>query len=166
MLAPDGDARTGGTTLTLLLIRHAEAGDSRDWAGDDKLRPLSPIGKDQAMRLVALWRNTPVKRVLSSPHTRCVETVEPLAAALGLEVEVVEALAEGNAPQALELIHELVGEDAALCTHGDVIPDVLQHLEEEGAHILSEWKWRKASTWVLEPEDGKITRAHYVPRPV
>ena len=118
------------------------------------------------MRLVALWRNTPVKRVLSSPHTRCVETVEPLAAALGLEVEVVEALAEGNAPQALELIHELVGEDAALCTHGDVIPDVLQHLEEEGAHILSEWKWRKASTWVLEPEDGTITRAHYVPRPV
>lgn len=118
------------------------------------------------MRLVALWRDQPLKRVLSSPFVRCRQTVEPLASALGLEVEDAIELAEGNAAQALELIHGLRGEDAALCTHGDVVPDVLQHLEAEGVHILAEWKWRKASTWVLHTEDGEFTRATYVPRPI
>ena len=150
----------------MLLIRHAEAGDRRDWGGDDELRPLSPIGKDQAMRLVALWRDQPLTRVLSSPFVRCTQTVEPLASALGLQVEGTQALAEGHAAEALELVHSLVGEDAALCTHGDVVPEVLQHLEAEGVHILAEWKWRKASTWVLHTDDGAFARATYVPRPL
>ena len=118
------------------------------------------------MRLVALWRDQPLKRVLSSPFVRCVQTVEPLASALGLEVEETEALAEGHATDALALVHELAGDDVALCTHGDVVPEVLQALESEGVHILSEWKWRKASTWVLHHEDGGLTRATYVPRPL
>lgn len=118
------------------------------------------------MRLVALWRDQPLKRVLSSPFVRCRQTVEPLASALGLEVEDAGELSEGKAADALDLIHTLVGEDAALCTHGDVVPDVLAHLESEGTHILAEWKWRKASTWVLHTEDGKFARATYVPRPI
>lgn len=150
-----------------MLIRHAEAGDRREWAGEDRLRPLSPIGKDQAMRLVALWRREPLKRVLASPFVRCGQTVEPLASALGLQVEETEALAEGHAHDALSLIGELEGTDAALCTHGDVIPEVLQALEQRGVHILSEWKWRKGSTWVLHTDEtSAITRATYVPRPL
>ncbi len=118
------------------------------------------------MRLVALWRDQPLKRVLSAPALRCRQTVEPLAQALGLDVEETHALAEGSVNAALDLIHSLVGEDAALCTHGDIIPEVLQHLEAEGVHILSEWKWRKGSTWVLHTEDGAFARATYVPRPL
>ena len=118
------------------------------------------------MRLVALWRDQPLKRVLSSPFVRCVQTVEPLASALELEVEETQALAEGHGTEALALVHELAGEDAALCTHGDVVPEVLQALESEGVHILAEWKWRKASTWVLHNEDGALARATYVPRPL
>ena len=118
------------------------------------------------MRIVALWRDQPLKRVLSSPFMRCKETVEPLAAALGLEVEETPALSEGHALDALDLVHELAGEDVALCTHGDVIPEVLQALESEGVHILSEWKWRKASTWVLHNDNGVLARATYVPRPL
>ena len=152
--------------MTLLLIRHAEAGSPTDWDGEDHLRPLSEVGHDQASRLVVLWRNQPLKRILSSPHTRCIQTMEPLAAALGLEVEPVQELAEGNSREALRLVHEIVGEDAALCTHGDVVPELLQALESEGVHILAEWKWRKASTWVLHTENGAITHATYVPRPI
>lgn len=118
------------------------------------------------MRIVALWRDQPLKRVLSSPFVRCRQTVEPLASALGLEVEETEALSEGHALDTLDLVHELAGENVALCTHGDVIPEVLQALEAEGVHILSEWKWRKASTWVLHNDDGVLARATYVPRPL
>lgn len=168
LAAPDGprSPRERGAALTLLLIRHAEAGDQRDWDGDDIARPLSSIGHDQASRLVPLWHEQPIKRVLAGPATRCIQTVEPLAHVLGLEVEPHDALGEGNAPEALELIHQLIGDDAALCTHGDVIPQVLQALESEGTRILSEWKWRKCSTWVLHAEDGRLTHATYVPRPI
>jgi 8-oxo-dGTP diphosphatase len=104
--------------------------------------------------------------VLSSPYVRCVQTVQPLAEAVGLDVEQTPALAEGNAPQAVKLIHELAGTNAALCTHGDVIPTVLQSLEAEGVQIVSPLEWRKGSTWVLHTDDGSPTRATYVPRPL
>lgn len=124
------------------------------------------MGRDQALRLMALWRDQPLGRVLSSPVARCVQTVQPLADALGMNVEEHDALAEGRAADALALIHDLAGEDAALCTHGDVIPQVLQALEAQGVQILAEWKWRKGSTWVLHSEDGAFVRATYVPRPL
>lgn len=94
------------------------------------------------------------------------QTVQPLAAALGLQVEPTDALAEGHAHEATDLIHQLAGEHAALCTHGDVIPVVLQSLEAQGVKILAEWQWRKASTWVLHSEDHSFSRATYVPRPL
>jgi 8-oxo-dGTP diphosphatase len=152
--------------VTLLLIRHAEAGDPGSWSDEDHLRPLSEIGHDQAARLAVLWRAQPLKRIFSSPHTRCIQTMEPLAGALGVEIEATEDLAEGHARDALRLVHEIADEDVALCTHGDVVPELLQALESEGVHILAEWKWRKASTWVLHTEDGAITHATYVPRPI
>jgi hypothetical protein len=49
---------------------------------------------------------------------------------------------------------------AVLCTHGDVIPDVLDTLE-------CEWDDRceKGSTWVLgADEDGRV-RGRYLPPP-
>ena len=149
-----------------MLIRHADAGDRGDWAGDDALRPLSPTGKQQAMRLVGLWRDQPLTRVLSSPYVRCAETVEPLAQSLGLEVEPTDALAEGNSDDARALVQSLVGDHAALCTHGDIIPAVLQHLEGAGVRIVDQWKWSKGSTWVLHADNGEFTQATYVPRPL
>ena len=46
--------------------------------------------------------DTPVGRVISSPYVRCIQTVEPLAAAMGLVVESSDAFAEG---MDLSLIH-------------------------------------------------------------
>ena len=60
---------------------------------------------------------------MSSPYTRCVETVEPLAAELGLEVELDDRLAEGAGSAAAA---ELLQEDGVVaCTHGDVIHNLL-----------------------------------------
>lgn len=118
------------------------------------------------MRLVALWRDQPLRRVLSSPFLRCIQTVQPLAESLALPVEETTDLAEGHADGALDLVHSLVADDAALCTHGDVIPALLRALDREGVAVAAEWQWRKGSTWVLHTEDGALTRATYVPRPV
>ena len=37
--------------MPLLLVRHAKAGNRQDWAGDDRLRPLSAAGARQADEL-------------------------------------------------------------------------------------------------------------------
>lgn len=149
-----------------MLIRHADAGDRGSWAGDDALRPLTPKGKEQALRLAASWRDQPLTQVLSSPFVRCAETVEPLASGFGLEVGLTDALAEGHAGEAVELVQSLVAENAALCTHGDIVPAVLHHLDRAGADIVGEWTWTKGSTWVLHTDNVQFSRATYVPRPL
>jgi 8-oxo-(d)GTP phosphatase len=105
--------------LTVLVIRHASAGDREDWDGDDRLRPLNAKGFAQAGRLAELLDRYKISRVLSSPAVRCVQTVEPLAHARGLEVEVREDLAEERqGSDGAELVQSLVGDDLAVSVHG------------------------------------------------
>ena len=37
--------------MLLFILRHTDAGDPREWSGDDALRPLSPLGLSQAQAL-------------------------------------------------------------------------------------------------------------------
>ena len=125
----------------VLLIRHARAGERAQWQGDDKLRPLDARGREQALRLVAALAGLPIERVVSSPALRCVQTVEPLAAARGLVVEPLEELAEDEQERAgAELVRALAGEPVAVCGHGGL----------ERALGLDE-RWRKGATFVLGP---------------
>jgi len=121
--------------MSVVLLRHASAGDRREWKGDDRLRPLDPRGRRQAAKLVAPLLELGVKRVLSSPYVRCVQTVEPLAEALGVEVELDERLAEGaGRAAALELFENL--DDAVACTHGDIVEEVLGNSLKKGRYAL------------------------------
>ena len=65
------------------------------------------------------------QRILSSSAVRCLETMAPLAERLQLKVEKEEALAEGAGLAALALVRRVANEKIALCTHGDVIPEIL-----------------------------------------
>ncbi len=150
--------------VPVLLIRHAHAGPRRDWDGDDRLRPLTEKGRRQAATLPGALQDFAPQRVLSSPYLRCVETVEPLAFELGLHVDVVEDLAEGSGVAALALVRALADEKVALCTHGDVIPEVLVPLVDEDRLDLGPHpKQAKASAWVLEASGGRFTKATYLP---
>jgi 8-oxo-(d)GTP phosphatase len=104
------------------LVRHASAGDHHAWADDDRMRPLDEKGRRQAADVAAALRAGDVRRIVSSPSLRCVQTVEPLAAGLGLEVELDERLSEGAGQAASGLLDE---DGVVLCTHGDVARDLL-----------------------------------------
>ena len=80
--------------MGLYVVRHGKAGQRDAWDGPDHLRPLSRAGRAQAEGLATWLVHEAVSRILSSPATRCVQTVQPLAGKLGLEVEVVEGLNE------------------------------------------------------------------------
>ncbi|HET9050730.1 MAG TPA: NUDIX hydrolase, partial [Candidatus Dormibacteraeota bacterium] len=95
---------------------------------------------------------------------RCVQTVEPLAAELGVDVEQDAALAEGTpVDRALELIAASPG--AVMCSHGDVIGDLVCWLDDRGLVGTRDIDWKKASTWVLRLAGGEITHAVYEPPP-
>lgn len=117
-----------------VLLRHASAGDRLHWDGEDHLRPLDEKGWRQAAELVDKLAPLGVQRIVSSPYIRCVQTVEPLAAALGLEVELDERLAEGTHDAAAELLRE---EGVVACTHGDVCHALVgRHMKKSEFAIL------------------------------
>jgi 8-oxo-dGTP diphosphatase len=151
--------------MDVFVVRHAKAGSRRRFEGDDRLRPLSRNGRSQSEALVELLGRRGITRLLSSPYTRCIQTLEPLATALGLEVEQEEALAEGaDWARSLRIVEQAPA-PIALCSHGDVIGDLMHHLSTRGVP-LDDDRIEKGSTWVLQVEEGDIVKARYLSPPL
>ena len=154
---------------TIYLVRHAKAGDRSSWLGDDAIRPLSGKGRRQAVavtdRLFEAISHQPDAELISSPYIRCLQTLQPLAARRYSSVTPDPRLAEGvDREGALELIAALPG-GSVLCSHGDVIADVMGALQRRHAEIIGEPDWRKGTVWVLSRRDGEIVEAAVWPPP-
>jgi broad specificity phosphatase PhoE len=80
---------------TLYFVRHAKAGSRTRWEGNDRERPLSKSGRNQAEALDSVLGPNAISAIWSSPYLRCVQTVEPLAKARKLKVQETRHLAEG-----------------------------------------------------------------------
>jgi probable phosphoglycerate mutase len=80
----------------LLLIRHGE----NDYLAKNKMPGYLPgihlneHGREQAAALAETLKRLPIKAVYSSTLERAVETAEPLAQALGLEIQIRPALTD------------------------------------------------------------------------
>jgi 8-oxo-(d)GTP phosphatase len=135
--------------MSLLLHRHAWAGDSSEWQGDDGVRPLDDRGRRQAEALVEALAVYDVHRIVSSPYARCIQTIEPLAKARGLEIELDEQLGADRLDEVPEVLERLKGENVVVCTHGDL-------------PWLGDRKFKKGSTWVL---DDDLEPVRYIPPP-
>ncbi|MCU1503245.1 MAG: hypothetical protein JWM12_2599 [Ilumatobacteraceae bacterium] len=149
----------------LYLVRHAKAGERHDADGDDELRPLSKAGERQAAVLARKLARRDVTILISSPYLRCMQTLEPLAHLLREPVHVDDRLAEGSSAASVMELFASVPDGAVMCSHGDVIPEVVGALVRRGCELLSEPDWRKASTWVLRREDGVFVSAKAWPPP-
>ena len=77
--------------MQLLLVRHALPNRSDHGQGADP--DLAREGREQAGRLPGALARFPLARLVSSPQRRAVQTAEPVAAALGLDVEIDDRLA-------------------------------------------------------------------------
>jgi 8-oxo-dGTP diphosphatase len=154
-----------GVVEHLYLVRHAKAGDRELWTEDDRLRPLTKKGRRQAEGLVQLFRRHEVTRIVSSPYLRCVQSVRPLALARGSTVELSDALAEGAPTVDAVALLDASSSGGVFCSHGDVIPAVIDHLRGIGMLIDGEIEWKKGSVWILERRLGRCIRARYVPPP-
>jgi 8-oxo-dGTP diphosphatase len=148
------------------VVRHAKAGDRSDWTGDDRLRPLTKSGQRQADALADMLEREPIDKILSSGYLRCLQTVEPLGAKRKLPVEPVKELEEGAGGESvLRLIQKFRVRNVVLCTHGDVVEELLEQLIAQGLVQRARANMEKGSTWMLEEQDGKVTSAKYLPAP-
>ena len=152
--------------MSIYLIRHASAG-TRGSLGHhaDLDRPLDAVGHDQAAGIAANLGGLAITAIYTSRATRCRETVEPLGEAIGVSVVEHDALVEGqSATAALHLARTLAQANttAVLCSHGDIIPDMIQTLAREGTVIVGPRAWAKGSTWELRTRGGDITEAEFL----
>jgi phosphohistidine phosphatase len=79
------------------LLRHAHAGSSFEWIGDDDLRPLTRKGRQQSERLGAFLEAHGIRPdvIVSSPKVRAQQTAEIVASTLGMTVKLDGRLGEG-----------------------------------------------------------------------
>ncbi|MFN8051910.1 MAG: phosphoglycerate mutase family protein [Acidimicrobiales bacterium] len=159
--------------MTLFLVRHGSAGIRNDGDPADTERHLDDTGLGQSLLVAEHVRRTcadaaPVARVLSSPAARCVETVEPLATQLGLAVERTHALFEGtDIEHSWALLTGLAeaGATAVLCSHGDVIPDLVRRAQMRGMEVRGKTGCSKGSIWALDWDGARFATGSYVSKP-
>ena len=78
----------------IVLVRHAEAVAPSDPRYEENDRPLAGGGHREAQRLADELAAEAVAVIYSSPYPRAVQTVEPLARRLRLEINLVDDLRE------------------------------------------------------------------------
>ncbi|MGH7764146.1 MAG: SixA phosphatase family protein [Candidatus Dormibacteraceae bacterium] len=151
---------------TFYVVRHAKAGSRGHWTGDDRARPLSPKGRKQADALVSVFETFPVSAVFASPYLRCVQTVEPLARARGLDVKESTSLAEGHGlAGAMHFLGDQKLDHVALSTHGDIVWELVEDLVNRHVVKPGDGGYEKAATWVVDVESGVPVRARFLPAP-
>jgi len=124
-------------TRTLVVLRHSQARSRKVWRSDDRERPLLATGRQHATKLVPVLAAYDVRRLLSSSSARCVQTLEPYAAATGRRLRTDHALSEedssrGSVRRLVSDLLEHLGDRPAsagglvLCTHRPVLPWVFE----------------------------------------
>ncbi|MFE3793767.1 NUDIX hydrolase [Nocardia tengchongensis] len=162
--------RQPADTATLLLVRHAKAGRSDRFTGEDDQRPLEKAGRAQARALVPNLLAFGANEIVSAPPARCVQTVTPLAEELGVEVELEPLFSESGyaaAPDAArKCARDLVSTDSVrvISSQGKVIPDLVQWWADEDGVSLPPARNRKGSVWVLSFNGGRLVAADHLDR--
>ena len=137
-------------------------GDVPDWR-DLSAWSLRIGGLAQAAAIADVLAPFDIARIGSSPAVRCVQTVQPLADKRSLRIDLHPALGEeASTEQTWQLVTELItlDGDTVACSHGNIIPPLLDRLHRRGVEVVAEeWSCHKGSIWTLDVEGGEILRA-------
>jgi 8-oxo-(d)GTP phosphatase len=159
-------------TKTLLIVRHGTAGSKRRYRGDDRNRPLDKHGRAQAELLVGQLLAFGPTSVYAADRLRCVQTVEPVADELEVEIGLEPTLTEEaywhNRDKARRRVLEIAAADGrpVICTQGRVIPDLIQWWCERDGVKPDKSRNGKGSTWVLSMYGGKLIAADHIVSPL
>ena len=177
-----------GVETVIELVRHAKA-HSRDrwWGRPDRERPLTDVGMDQSRALAKeLHTGAPIAKLFSSPWTRCLQTLDPLADTLGVHAVEEDVLGEvvslpvhagGDAwvtsawlgGRAVGFVDRVVttyaGKRVVACSHGDVIPAVVALIVGRDGLDVTDVRCKKGGRFTLTFSDARCVDATYHPPP-
>ncbi|WP_245553671.1 NUDIX hydrolase [Demetria terragena] len=137
----DAHERKALATWPLLVVRHGHSVARSQWQLDDWLRPLDDDGSRQAEWLVPLLGSYGVERIISSPSTRCLETMEPYVRHRRVRIDSKKGLSEERYAEEPDKVIKHTdralqrGIPTALCTHRPLVPAMLQHLEKRADSV-------------------------------
>ncbi|NDB17857.1 MAG: NUDIX hydrolase [Actinobacteria bacterium] len=152
------EALTAPTTVPLLLVRHAHAGDGATWraAGrDDLVRPLSEKGQKAVPLVTALARAYGVDSVVTSPALRCTQTVAGVREfTRWSENPWIRDGADIDSPGFAEFLEHALHATTplAVCAHGEQLDWLVDHL---GVGPL---RFAKGGTLVLHRDATDLAR--------
>ena len=122
-------------TVPLILLRHSKAVAKSGWKRADSSRPLDDSGRSDAKALADLLACfAPRPRLISSTAVRCAETLRPLAALTGEQVQPEQSLylhnqssrtgAADSGTEITALVREAIaaGEPTVICAHRENLP--------------------------------------------
>jgi 8-oxo-dGTP pyrophosphatase MutT (NUDIX family)/phosphohistidine phosphatase SixA len=161
-------AKQPADTQTVLVVRHGTAGSKSRYSGDDTKRPLDKRGRAQAEALVPQLLAFGATEVYAADRLRCQQTLEPLAAELGVRIHTERALTEeAYAKSPKRGRHELLriaaqGGTPAICSQGKVIPDLIAWWCDRDGVRPDKARNHKGSTWVLSLSGGKLIAADHI----
>lgn len=108
------------TVTTIILVRHAEKGTD-----DPKDPELSEAGKQRALRLAQVLKDTKVDAVYSTPYKRTRNTVAPLANARGLSILDYNPSRKEEIDQMLK---KFAGGTLVVAGHSNTVPGIANYL--------------------------------------
>ena len=123
-------------TFAVIALRHGKAVPPEQWDGPDATRPLLQRGTDQAASVahgVAAYRPA---ALVSSTAARCLATIAPVARVTGIAVSENDAISQDAYSSRAEGVSRVVAkrlaraETVVLCSHGPVLPQILQAVAE------------------------------------
>ena len=146
-------------TVPVLLLRHAEAVPRKRWDGQERDRPLTRRGRDDAEALVPVLAAYGEADLTASPFARCLATLKPTARSAGAALEVEPALGEGSDPDTGRAWLRGVlksGRTTVACTHRPVLPELLAESPLAQAVHSGRRALAPAEAWVLHARDGHV----------
>lgn len=152
------------TTFPIIVARHGKAMSPSQWKGSDRTRPLLPKGLEQAEQLALSFAAFAPVKIVSSSAVRCLNTVGPIARRLGLPVREStgisqDAYEDGVVRAEKQIAKRLERREAVvICSHGPVIPQLIDRLVEATGAPVTEAIRRAAF-----PEPGDFTVFHIAP---
>ncbi len=163
---------------TVVVVRHARAGQRESYPGSDANRPLDAKGERQARALVEELLPFRPLDIRAATLERCLATVAPLAQRLGLpvlsQVELTEERYRDDPAAARHLLVRLAQErleqdspgSVVACSQGGVIPGAVKSLAARSEVSVPKVSTPKASFWVLSFDGRRLVQADPFPAPI
>jgi len=131
--------RGAARTFSITILRHGKAIPPGDWDGPDWTRPLLHRGLEQAMTAAPSIAAFGPQRLVSSPATRCLTTIEPTARLTGLEVKTAAGISQDGYESGRSRTEQQIDkrlkqrQNVVLCSHGPVIPELVEAIRHATA---------------------------------